>query len=167
MREEIKHDFSRRERKTKTPEQALASLMRLCARAEKSSGDALRLMSGWGVQPDDARKVLEKLLRERFIDDERYAAAYVREKSGLNGWGTHKIRRMLVSKGVARAVIDSALAAVDKGVSAERLREMLGRKMRAVKTGDKYELRGKLLRYGLGLGYDYEQVQDAVEQLVK
>ena len=35
--------------KTKSPEQALASLMRLCSRAEKSSGDARRLMARWGA----------------------------------------------------------------------------------------------------------------------
>lgn len=167
MPEKIERDFSRRERKVKTPEQALASLMRLCARAEKSSGDAMRLMKGWGVDPGEARKVLDRLLRDRFIDDRRYAEAYAREKTGLNGWGAFKIRRMLVSKGIAKDIIDPVLAALDKPSAEARLREMLERKKRSAKAASAYELKGKLMRYGMGLGYDYELVQSVVEQVVK
>lgn len=167
MPEKIERDFSRRERKVKTPEQALASLMRLCARAEKSSGDAMRLMKGWGVDPGEARKVLDRLLSDRFIDDRRYAEAYAREKTGLNGWGAFKIRRMLVSKGLAKDIIDPVLAALDKPSAEVRLREMLERKKRSAKAANAYELKGKLMRYGMGLGYDYESVQSVVEQVVK
>ena len=49
-------------RRDKTPEQALASLMRLCAKAERSSGDALRLMRTWGVAQEAQQKVLRELL---------------------------------------------------------------------------------------------------------
>lgn len=58
-----------RKKKFKTPEQALAALMRLCARAEKSQEDARRLMRGWGLAERDAEGVLAKLVRDRFIDD--------------------------------------------------------------------------------------------------
>ena len=61
--------------RTKTPEQALAALMRLCARAERSEEDARRLMTRWGVAPADRERVLERLRRDRFIDDARYAEA--------------------------------------------------------------------------------------------
>ena len=81
-----------RKKKVKTPEQALAALMRLCARAEKSQEDARRLMRGWGLAERDAEGVLAKLVRDCFIDDARYAGAFVREKLRLSGWGEYKIR---------------------------------------------------------------------------
>ena len=74
-------------KRTKTPEQSLQSLMRMCARSERSSGDALRLMKRWGVADEDARKVLQRLQNERFIDDSRFAEAFVRDKINLSGWG--------------------------------------------------------------------------------
>ena len=67
-------------KRDKTPEQAYAALIRLCARSEKSSGDALRLMQRWGVEPSARQGVLQKLLADRFIDDNRYAEAFVRDK---------------------------------------------------------------------------------------
>ena len=156
-----------REKRTKTPEQALASLMRLCARAEKSEGDARRLMRGWGLAERDAEAVLARLVRERFIDDTRYAEAFVREKLRLSGWGEYKIRTALQRKGVRREVIDAALAQADRSAMGQRLAEQLARKARTVKYATAYELKTKLIRYGLSLGYDYEAVMDAVAQLVK
>jgi regulatory protein len=58
-------------KRTKTPEQALTALMRLAARSEKSSGDALRLMQNWGVEPAARQGVLQKLIEHKFIDDNR------------------------------------------------------------------------------------------------
>lgn len=155
------------ERKTKTPEQALNSLMALCAKSERASGDALRLMHRWGVDPTDRQKVLQKLIDHKFIDDSRYAEAYVREKSRLSGWGAYKIRRMLSGKGIARDTIDKALGQLDRTDTRGRLAEMLAKKARNTKAATPYDLKGKLLRYGMGLGYDYEDIVSEVEKLIK
>lgn len=94
--------------RTKTPEQALAALMRLCARAERSEEDARRLMTRWGIAPADRERVLERLRRDRFIDDARYAEAFVREKINLSGWGARKIADALHRKRIARETIERA-----------------------------------------------------------
>ena len=155
-----------RKKKVKTPEQALAALMRLCARAEKSQEDARRLMRGWGVAEKDAEQVLGRLVRDRFIDDSRYAEAFVREKLRLSGWGEYKIRTALQRKRIDRALIDAALAEADRSGMDERLRRQLERKARTAKYSTQYELKTKLIRYGLSLGYDYETVVEAASGLV-
>ena len=152
-----------RERKPKSAQQALQSLMRLCARSEKSSGDALRLMQQWQVPHTERQAVLERLVKERFIDDGRYAEAYVREKSRLSGWGARKIAMQLRQKGVSQAIIDEALRQLDSNVELPRLVDKLRRKIRTTKYTSDYELRGKLMRYALSLGFDYDIAQRAVE----
>ena len=164
-REEI-NERKPRERKPKTAQQALQSLMRLCARSEKSSGDALRLMSQWQVPQSERGAVLDKLLTDRFIDDSRYAEAYVREKSRLSGWGARKIALQLRQKGVSQDVIAEALKQLDSDIELPRLVEKLRRKARTTKFSSDYELRGKLLRYALSLGFDYDLAQRAVEESV-
>ncbi len=150
--------------KAKSAEQALESLMRQCARAEKSSGDAMRLMARWGVDPARRAEVLERLIAERFIDDERYAAAYVREKLNLSGWGARKIASSLRVKGVSESIITAALSDLDSQQMEERLADKIMRKARVIKYKDQYDKRNKLIRYGLSLGYQYDMVQDAVSQ---
>ncbi|WP_288237315.1 regulatory protein RecX [uncultured Alistipes sp.] len=156
-----------KKKRTKTPDEALASLMRLCARAEKSEGDARRLMRGWGLAERDAQQVLDRLLRDRFIDDNRYAEAFVREKLRLSGWGEYKIRTALQRKGVRKETIDAALSQADRSDMGERLAQQLCRKARTVKYATQYELKTKLIRYGLSLGYDYEAVLDAASAMVR
>lgn len=157
-----------RERKPKSAQQALQSLMRLCARSEKSSGDALRLMRTWGVPEEEQRGVLDRLIADRYIDNRRYAEAYTREKSRLSGWGERKIAMQLRLKGVEKEVISAVLSElVDDEGKGERLRAKLERKMRTTKAVNDYELRGKLLRYALGLGYDYDTAMAAVEEVAK
>ena len=154
-------------KKTKTPEQALSALMRLAARAERSSGDALRLMRNWGVEPAAQREVLRKLIDMRFIDDVRYAEAFVRDKLKFSGWGTFKIRAALRAKGISSEIAERALEQADPETSRERLRQSLARKRKSVKAATDRELRDKLMRYGASLGYDFGSVAEAVSEIVK
>lgn len=167
MKENFDPSASSRARCTKTPDEALAALMRLCARAEKSQADARRLLGGWGVAEAEARRIVERLVRERFIDDARYAAAFVREKLRLSGWGAYKIRAALRRKGIDPQLIDRALAAVDRSGMSERLRAQLLRKAATTKHASAFELKTKLIRYGLSLGYEYDAVLDAAAEITQ
>lgn len=155
-----------RERKTKTAAQALQSLMRLCARGERTTGDALRLMRTWGVPEGERQAVVDKLVADRFIDNRRYAELYAREKSRLAGWGARKIAMQLRTKGVDNESIAEALATIDYDEQNDRLGEKLRRKMRTMKASSDYEMRGKLLRYALGLGYDYDSATAALDKIM-
>ena len=155
------------QKRTRTPEQARAALMRLCARAEKCEGDARRLMRGWGLTGEQIREVLARLVGERFIDDARYTEAFVREKLHLSGWGIYKIRAALQRKGIAAGLIDAALGRLDREGMAARLREQLRRKVRTIRGATPRELKTKLIRYGLSLGYEYDSVFECVSELVK
>lgn len=155
-----------RERKTKSAAEALQSLMRLCARGERSTGDAMRLMRTWGVPEGERQAVVDRLVAQRFIDNGRYAELYVREKSRLSGWGARKIAMQLRTKGVEKEVIAEALATIDRDEQGDRLVEKLRRKMRTTKAQSDYEMRGKLLRYALGLGYDYDDASTALDKIM-
>ena len=155
-----------RERKTKSAEEALQSLMRLCARGERSTGDAMRLMRTWGVPEGERQAVVDRLVAQRFIDNSRYAELYVREKSRLSGWGARKIAMQLRTKGVEKEIIAEAHATIDSDEQSDRLAEKLRRKMRTTKAQSDYEMRGKLLRYALGLGYDYDDASTALDKIM-
>ncbi len=154
-----------RVKREKSATQALSSLMRLCARAERSTGDTKRLMATWGVPESERAGVLQRLIDDRFIDDRRYAEAFVREKSNLSGWGEYKIRAALMRKGVAAEIIAEALRQIDNAQNIERLHDKLSKRMRTVKYSSSYDLRNKLIRSGLSLGFSMDDVLHCVEQL--
>ena len=157
----------RREQRAKTPEQALQSLMRMCARSERSSGDALRLMKRWGLADEDARKVLVRLQTERFIDDARYAEAFVRDKLNLSGWGAYKIKTALRAKGVSREIIDEVVSPMLANTDMkERLEEIMLRRMRTLKFTSAYDAKTKLIRFAASRGYEIEEAIECASKIV-
>ena len=153
--------------KSKTPEQALQSLMRMCARSERSSGDALRLMKRWGVADDAARKVLSKLQADRFIDDARYAEAFVRDKLNLSGWGVYKIKSALRTKGVSKDIIDEVIAPMIEATDMKvRLEDIMKRKLRTLKYSSAYDAKNKLIRFAASRGYELDEAIECASKIV-
>ena len=155
-------------RRTKTAEQALQALMRQCARAERSSGDAMRLMATWCVPEAERQGVLQHLLRDKFIDDSRYAEAFVRDKLNLSGWGGYKIKMALRAKGVSKDIVEEVVAPMIAETNmVERLEEIMVRKMRTLKYSSAYDAKTKLIRFAASRGYDMEQAIECASQVVK
>ena len=126
-------------------------------------------MRRWGIGEVDRRQILEKLQRQHFIDDERFAEAYVREKTRLAGWGIHKIRAGLRMKGIAPALIERVTQVLSdqRPDNKQRLAELLARKRRSLKEADVYKVKDKLIRFGMSRGFDYEDVADVVQQVLQ
>jgi regulatory protein len=154
-------------KRDKTADEALASLMRLCARAERSSGDALRLMQNWGVNKNEQQEVLQRLIKERFIDDRRYAEAFIKEKCNLSAWGRYKIQSALKRKGIASDIIAEALAELNPTDNKKRLQDRLQTKIKHIKYDTAYQLKTKLIRYALSLGFEMDEVMDSVNEIIK
>ena len=154
-------------KRDKTADEALTSLMRLCARAERSSGDALRLMQNWGVNKNEQQEVLQRLIKERFIDDRRYAEAFVREKCNLSAWGRYKIQSALKCKGIASDIIAEALAKLNPTDNKQRLQKKLQTKIKHIKYDTEYQLKTKLIRYALSLGFEMDDVMDSVNEVMR
>lgn len=154
-------------RQAKTADEAFASLMRLCARAERSSGDALRLMRNWGVAQNEQQGVLQRLIKERFIDDRRYAEAFVREKMRLSAWGKYKITAALKRKGIADEIITEAMAELNPSDNKKRLQDRLQTKIKHIKYDTEYQLKTKLKRYALSLGFEMDEVMDSVNDVMR
>ncbi len=154
-------------KREKTPEQALRSLMNLCVKAERSEFDVRRLLERWGVAEEVRQRIVDTLVRERFVDNRRYAEAYVREKVRFSGWGRYKIRAALRAKRIDEAIVEEALEQVDGASMREKLEHRLQMKMNRTRARDAYDLRGKLVRYGAGLGFDTDTVLEVVERLMK
>ena len=142
----------------------LDNLRRQCSRREYCTSDVLaKALKSLGGDREAADKVVAKLVEEKYVDDSRYAQAYAREKSSISGWGEVKIRYMLSAKGLSKDVITEALAEIDEKKADSRLEKLLENKYRSLKDDPQWKL--KLLRFALGRGYSYDQVNGFMAKL--
>ena len=144
----------------------LDRLRGLCSRREYCYSDVLRkAKDALDGDVQAAKEVADELVADRYVDDNRYASAYARDKSAIQGWGEVKIRYMLSAKGVPRDVIDKALQEIDQNKADSRLEKLLHAKLKSLK--DDPQVRLKLLRFALGRGYSYDEVNSLINTLLK
>ena len=146
----------------KTPAEALDSLRRQCARSEKCISDIRRTLYRWNISPEEHDKIIGSLLSDRFIDEQRYASAFVRDKVRFSKWGIRKISAALRAKGIPQDIIDQAISEIVSSDMQDKLLENIRRKSSHTQAKNRYDLRNKLIRYGLSQGYDLTEVLDAV-----
>ena len=137
--------------------QALSRAMELCSRTEYSEANIRGKLKYWDTSAEDIETVIEHLIKEKFIDDLRFANAYVKDKVRLNHWGRIKIRYMLSMEKVRHSVIDQVLADIDEELYAETLKELLQKKSRELKgESNPHNKMQKLLRFAQSRGFEVD-----------
>lgn len=147
-------------------EKALDKMRRLCSRREYCVSDIrTKLMKELEGEAQKVEIALNKLKEERYVDDLRYATAYARDKAAISGWGATKIRYMLSAKGVSKEVVSEALNEVDETKASSRLEKLLENKYKSLKDDPQWKI--KLLRFALGRGYSYDEVNDQIRRFAQ
>lgn len=119
------------------------------------------------------QEIIQSLKKDKFLDDARYARAFVRDKSSLAGWGSRKIRFALLAKGIDEETIAQAFHEIDADQAQNRLYKLMEVKYRSLKkeptprgNASCDKLREKMLRFGLSRGYSYDEVLDCIQSLL-
>ena len=146
-----------------TEQEALQKLSALCARAEHSSGEMLEKMRRWQLSEDARERVLDRLIDEKFVDDERFARLFVREKIRFDRWGRRKIEQALYQKGVASDISRRVLDEVDDEAYVAELNKLIAAKRRSVQAESDYEMRAKLTKYALGRVFGYNVIRQCID----
>jgi len=136
----------------------LRRMASLCSRSEHSESDIEARLRSAGLTAEAQARVMARLIEEHFVDNARFARAFVREKSEFAGWGRRKIELGLLRHGIDEAYWSDAFSTLDIAESESRLRRLLAQKNRTVKASDDYTRRGKLIRFALSRGFDMDLI---------
>jgi regulatory protein len=139
--------------------------MALCSSREYCCEDIRSKLTAWGADNDDSERIIGILLKENFINESRYATAFVRDKFKYNKWGKVKIAAHLKFKKLNPVVLSKALDSIDNEQYTRILRELIDNHRRTVKSKNQYELKAKLLRYGLSKGFESSLLYEILNDL--
>lgn len=141
-----------------TFEEALNKLEVYCASSEKCTEDVSRKMEAWELSDEEKDRLIDQLTKNQFLDEERFAKAYVNDKYKFSKWGKRKIIQNMLMKGVENNAIRIGISVIDMNLYFENLHNLLLNKQSSVKASDEYELKNKLIRFAMGRGYDYADI---------
>jgi regulatory protein len=172
-----------------TKEQALNRLMGECSRNEMCSGQARAKLEKWMAaqkavvltQPD-IEEIIKTLVKEKFIDDARFAGAYIRDRYKFYGWGPRKAEFQMKAMGIPVEIIKETIAA-ESQLAAETLKKIVAAKSAEVKRRSEkaeshkndddsadennsyqaqQQARAKIIKFALSRGFDYGEIMKLI-----
>ena len=147
----------------KSEKEAYLTLAALCAQAEHCQWEMLEKMRRWEVPEEAQARVMQRLVSERYVDDERNAQAFVKDKIRYNKWGRRKVDQALWQKHIDEDIRKRVLDEVDDDEYLKVLRPLLKQKRTSTKANSDYELNQKLMRFAMGRGFTFDIIRQCID----
>jgi regulatory protein len=144
-------------------QEAYLQLTALCAQAEHCQQEMRDKMKRWNVDENVQNRIIARLIKERYIDDERYARAFVKDKIRYNKWGRRKVQQALWMKRIDDEIQQHVLDEIDEKDYLDVLRPLLKQKRKGIKADSDYELNQKLVRFALGRGFTFDVIRQCLD----
>jgi regulatory protein len=144
---------------------ALNKAMALCAGRELCRNDIRQKLTSWGVNDENIDKIMNLLAKEKFIDEERYAVAFSKDKLRYNKWGKLKIGAGLRMKKVPEEIIRKALNLINETEYLEVLKSIIAKQQKTVHAKNQYDLKGKILRHCLSKGFESHLIYELLGEV--
>ena len=149
-------------KKEMNEQEAYLQLAALCAQAEHCEQEMRDKMKRWELNEMVQNRVINRLTEERYIDNERYARAFVKDKIRYNKWGRRKVQQALWMKRIDTDIQQRVLDEIDEKEYLDVLRPLLKQKRKSIKAGNDYELNQKLVRFALSRGFTFDIIRQCL-----
>ena len=145
-----------------TADEILYKLAAKCSISEQCLSDIETKLSRYDLTEEERTRILRHLVEEKYIDDRRYAEAFVRDKYRFNKWGRIKISQGLRMKGIDSETISNAMEAIDETEYLNILHDLIKAKRKSTRGKNDYEINGKLVRFAIGRGFEYSAIHQCI-----
>ena len=157
------HDFENRKRKKPLDKKsAHLKAADYCAYQERSQQEVRDKLYSYGLHQDEVEEVLSELIVDGFINEERFAKAYVGGKFRIKGWGRRKIVQGLKQHKISEYCIKKGLSEIDPDAYFETLQKHARKKLATIKEDSTYIIKGKLTQHLMGKGFEMDLALEAI-----
>lgn len=146
--------------------QALPKIAAYCSKAERAESEVCKKLLGWELDKESIERIITRLKKENFLNEERYCRSFIKDKIQFNKWGKVKIVFELKKKRIPESIINSCFEEIESSDFETPLMKILVNKAKSVKASTDYERWTKLVRFGMGRGYSLDQIQKCLSKIL-
>ena len=150
-----------------TYKEAVTKAAGICSRNEKCEFDIRKKLDSWDLNNDDTDKVIQYLKEEKYIDHQRYAIFFIRDKFRFNKWGKRKIGYELKLRLIEEEIIKAGLENIPEDEYKNTLTEILEQKLKGIKNKDYYRTKASLIRFASSRGFETDIIYNIVDSIIK
>jgi len=136
--------------------QALTKVMAMCSQSERCRFDIVAKLRQWELSEEEIAEAVDYLVKEHFLDEERFVRFFVNDKLRFNKWGKVKLKFILRQKQISETIIREALSQISDDLYMKILRNLLKTKVKSIKGDSGYERKGKLAIFAQSHGFEAE-----------
>tara|TARA_B100001758_G_C18138904_1_gene467899 strand:+ start:93 stop:566 length:474 start_codon:yes stop_codon:yes gene_type:complete len=144
---------------------AIERLKKYCALQDKCQWDVIQKMKEWGLLQISQDTILELLIQEKYVDEERYSKSFCRGKFKQNKWGKIKIHNALKKKHISKVCISKGLEEIKDAEYENELEKQYLKKKALTKEKNYFIKQKKIATYLINKGYESNLVWDKIRDL--
>ncbi|MDA9329095.1 RecX family transcriptional regulator [Flavobacteriales bacterium] len=146
-----------------TQKEALGKMAKFCAYQERCQSEIKHKLFGTGLSNDEINNVICDLIEHKFLDEERFAKAFVRGKFNQKGWGRIKIQQHLNQKQISSFCQKKGMLEINENDYLSKLEEIILKKSNSLKTEDQFIRKIKTASYAISRGFESELVWEVLD----
>ena len=146
---------------------ALHKAAAYCSLADRCIDDIRKKLTRWEIELPVQNRIIQRLIQEKFLNEERFCKSFVHDKLKFNKWGANKIKFELRKKNIPDLLIRSFLENINPQENRERLLQLLIAKKKTVKGKSEFEIQQKLIRFAAGRGFTVDDILWVVDSIGK
>ncbi|MFK7782012.1 regulatory protein RecX [Psychroserpens sp.] len=152
--------------KTYSVDEARKRLERYCAYQERCHKEVNQKLYEMRMIPEAKDEIIVHLLQHNFLNEERFAKAFVRGKFRIKKWGKQRLTLELKRKDINKTIINIALKEINIDDYYNTFNDLAQKKLETIKESNYQKKRKKLADYLLYRGWETQLVYDKIRELI-
>ena len=146
------------EKKSFTFEEIKLKLVNYCVYQDRCHAEVEQKMREFLLIPEAKEELILFLIKENYLNEERFARSYVRGKFYIKKWGKNKIKQQLRLKGISDKLIAKSFSEIDEHDYQDTIRDFIEKLLPTYKGLKDYQRKQKLIKFLMSKGYEYEEI---------
>ena len=142
----------------------LNKMRKYCAFQERCISDIEKKLSRFIISKNDKIQIINSLTIEKYIDEKRFSISYCHGKFKIKKWGKQKIKNELIKKKISKENIEIAINSISMSDYIKALNDLINFKIKYIKDTDLFNRNGKLARFLLQRGYEFDIIWDQINK---
>ena len=148
------------EKKSYTFEEIKQKLVNYCVYQDRCHSEVEQKMRDFLLIPEAKDEIFLYLIKENYLNEERFTRSYIRGKFYIKHWGRNKIRINLKQKGITEKLIAKSMDEIDEQDYLESVNKIYQDYYSKQKGLRDYQKKSKTIKHLMSKGYEYELIME-------
>ena len=140
-------------------------MVNYCVYQDRCHKEVEQKMWDFLLIPEAKDEILLYLMKENYLNEERFTRSYIRGKFYMKSWGRNKIRNHLKFKGVPEKLINASFDEIEDDDYEKILEKLYLDYSGKLKGLQDYQKKSKTIKYLLSKGFEYESITSLIKKL--